>query len=720
MSKFSCFFLSMVFMFSFLTADYPSREFTKPGNSLNQNQIPLYFSENRGEVHQAVKFYTRASGFTLWATSNRLTFDQHLKVSGNKTKRIVYQMSFPGSSIKTGNLHSVTPMKCKQNLIRKKGGRNVHTTITTSRAIQYDNLFSNIDLKVYGKHGKVEYDWVVKPMADPSAIRFRYEGAKSTCIESSGNITIRTEAGKQIHSRPVAYQIIDGKQKSVDVNFRKISSDTYGFKTGAYDRNHALIIDPVVLVYSGYVGGSHIYEYNYGFYSDNNGKLYVTGCTVSGDYPFSNPMDTTIQSGNHDIFISVIDTNQGGSNSLVYSTVLGGDGVDAGYGIYADTSGIIYLSGVSSDGSINNGFPTTNGGHTNGSYDLLFAKIDPNLTGMSQLLIARLYGGTGRDRAKGIAVRNYNEIYISGLTASNSGFPVTSTAYSSTKKGSYDYFLMRLDQYGNIQYCSYIGGSNYGDEDRSYVPLIASTSDSKVYMTAHTRATDFPVKNAYQSTMNGAADGIIALFDTYQSGAASLVCSTYFGGVGWDQINNLYVGSGNTLYITGTTESMPGTGLFPVTTGAYQTTKKGTYDAFIAKMSLNGSQLTNNYCTYFGGTGTETGRAITVNSSGHILLGGATKGNDFPLVNSYQGATYSYYQGFVSLLDISSGGQGLIFSTCIGGSKDDHVKHVNFAPNGRLLTGGVTKSTNYPVSGTPYQSNLEGPLDTFVSLIDPN
>jgi hypothetical protein len=134
-------------------------------------------------------------------------------------------------------------------------------------------------------------------------------------------------------------------------------------------------LDPsgTALVYSTYLGGSQD-EYGHGVAVDSAGNAYVTGTTYSTDFPVVSAFQPANR-GSNDVFVAKL--NPAGS-ALVYSTFLGGSGVDWGYGIAVDSMGNVYVNGYT--GSTD--FPTVNPlqSANGGGYDALVAKISPPAT----------------------------------------------------------------------------------------------------------------------------------------------------------------------------------------------------------------------------------------------------------------------------------------------------------------------------------------------------
>jgi hypothetical protein len=165
------------------------------------------------------------------------------------------------------------------------------------------------------------------------------------------------------------------------------------------------------LVYSTYIGGSNE-DYGYGIAVDGSGNAYVTGYTNSTDYDVtSGAFQTTYGGGSYDVFVTKLNASGSG---LVYSTYIGGSGEDRGYGIAVDGSGNAYVTGKTSSTNYDvtaGAFQTTNGG----SPDVFVTKLDASGSG---LVYSTYIGGNGGDESWGIAVDGSGNAYVTGRTSS--------------------------------------------------------------------------------------------------------------------------------------------------------------------------------------------------------------------------------------------------------------------------------------------------------------
>ena len=309
------------------------------------------------------------------------------------------------------------------------------------------------------------------------------------------------------------------------------------------------------LVYSTYLGGND-YDYGYGIAVDGSGSAYITGFTQSSDFPTLDPYQPDQIS--QDAFVTKLSSD---GNSLVYSTYMGGDSDDLGYGIALDSDGSAYITG----NTYSTNFPTLDPYQTDQTgNDAFVTKLS---SGGNSLGYSTYLGGSDDDRGYGIAVDAGDNAYVTGYTLSTD-FP-TENPYQ-TDQVSYDAFVTKLSSGGNsLVYSTYLGGNDY---DFGYE--IAVDAGGNAYITGSTYSTDFPTLDPYQ-TDQGDRDAFVT---ELSSGGNSLVYSTYLGGNDDDCGYGIAVDAGGNAYITGYTESTD----FP-TLDPYQTDQGG-IDAFITKL----------------------------------------------------------------------------------------------------------------------------------------
>jgi Beta-propeller repeat len=316
------------------------------------------------------------------------------------------------------------------------------------------------------------------------------------------------------------------------------------------------------LVYSTYLGGLDV-DTSLSIAVGRFGNAYVTGSTESTDFPTTGGTAQTTFGGIQDAFVAKL--NETGS-ALIYSTYLGGSGVEAGLSI-ATRFGSAYVTG--STDSLN--FPTTAGAFQpafGGTQDAFVTKL--NETG-SALTFSTYLGGTGGDASQGIAVGRFGNIYVTGL-ASSSNFPTTAGAFQTVRGGLSDAFVTKLNETGSaLIYSTYLGGSS-ADSGQSIVVRFG-----KAYVTGSTTSSNFPTTaDAFQPVRGGLSDAFVTKLN--ETGSA-LVFSTYLGGNDADAGQGIAVGSGG-AYVAGNTSSLN----FPTTTRAFQKTNAGNSDAFVTRI----------------------------------------------------------------------------------------------------------------------------------------
>lgn len=711
--------------------------------------IPLYLIANKGQVNKQAAFYAKTSRFTLWLTKEGLIFDstrtqkpEYRIQNKYKTQKTYYKeianpklqitnenknkngnpLSPPHvvgrdvSSLKFVNANKnpeILPLnetKLKVNVFKGSDPSRWVGNIPTSQAVLYKSLYKNIDLKVYGMEKQIEYDWIVSPGGSPEDIRFEYENVERTHIDKDGHLVITTRFGKLIHKKPVSYQHVHveadhrtapsgtGTETKipVDVTFKKVGKNTYGFKVGDYDEDKILIIDPLILVYSTYLGGNDA-DYCYSLALDGSGYVYVTGVTTSTDFPTSNQYMSDPADDNNDVFVTKIDPTQSGTASLLYSTYLGGSNQDRGEGIAVDSSGYAYVTGH----TISTDFPTLNQYQgAQGGWDSFVTKLDTTQSGTASLLYSTYVGGSDWDYGNDIAVDNSGCAYVTGHTYSTD-FP-TQNQYMTDPETTYmDAFIYKLDttQSGAacLLYSSYLGG---GSNDRGYG--IAADNSGNAYVTGETESTDFPTHNQYQGDQTG-IDVFVGKIDTTQSGTSSLLYSTYIGGYSRDVGHDIAIDDSGYAYVTGTTCS----GDYPVLNQYQAHPGDSYYNAFVTKIDPTQSGAASLlYSTFLGGEKDDAGCGIAVDSSGYVYVTGDTHSTDFPIRKQYQADPGDNdYDAFITKLDTTqSGSAGLLYSTYLGGGEDDKGYGIAVDGSDYVYVSGHTDSIDFPTRN-PYQAD---------------
>src|SRR5207302_1221126 len=254
-----------------------------------------------------------------------------------------------------------------------------------------------------------------------------------------------------------------------------------------------------------------------------------------------------------------------------------------------------------------------------------------------------------------------------------------------------------------LVYSTYFGGSK-NEEGNS----IAVDSAGNIYVTGFTDSINFPLVNASQPAFGGGQqDAFVAKLDP---SGTHVLYSTYIGGNGQDNGTSVAVDSAGNAYITGFTDSSN----FPVR-NPLQATNRGTFNAFVVKLDPAGAVLNS---TLFGGSQSDYGSSIAIDSTGNVYVAGLCTSADIPTVNALQPSQGGgLFDAFVTKLN-SAGGQ-IMYSTLLGGSGVDRAFRIAVDSAGSAYVTGDTDSPNFPVANG-FQPANGGSADAFVSKLNPN
>ena len=190
-----------------------------------------------------------------------------------------------------------------------------------------------------------------------------------------------------------------------------------------------------------------------------------------------------------------------------------------------------------------------------------------------------------------------------------------------------------------------------------------------------------------------------------------LVFASYLGGVGLDEAHGVAAGDDGSAYMTGRTSSSD----FPRTAGCYDNVKNGSYEAFVTKVTADGSALV--YSTYLGSNGSDLGEEIVVDAAGHAYVSGWLGGSGFPTIaGSYDTSYNGFADTFVTKLALS--GNSLVYSTFLGGSNEDRPNGLAICPDGGIVVVGQTLSTNFPTIAGGQDTSHNGNWDAYVTKLN--
>jgi hypothetical protein len=462
--------------------------------------------------------------------------------------------------------------------------------------------------------------------------------------------------------------------------------------------------DRFALAYAGYLGGNTS-DQAFAIAVDANGDAYVAGSTESANLPVVNALQAKLK-GTTDAFVARVRAD---GSSLIYSTYLGGSGLDVATAIALDAAGNAYVTGFTSSGD----FPVTPGvvqKHMNGkAYDAFVAKISPT----GALVYATYLGGTYVDVANAIAVDAAGDAHVAGYTCSFD-FPVHN-AFQPSLKGAppgcfsgQDAFVAKLDADAtSLPYSTFFGGS---DEDEA--TAIALDPAGRIVIAGQSASSDLPVAGGALAPFGGGRDAFVARFEP----GGALGYASDFGGIDDDVATGVAVGKSGDLYVGGYTASAD----LP-TWNAFQPSLLGDEDGFVLRFALTASGASIAYSTYFGGGDADRVQAIAVDADGKAYVTGYTESLDLPTIVPTQAKSGGSRDAFVARFDAVG---TPTYSTYLGGSDDDVGWHLavrnGFLGSGtHLYVAGETLSAGLGTTAA-FGPNAQGASDGFAAGFVPS
>jgi hypothetical protein len=674
-------------------------------NSINKN----FFIENKGQWPSEVKYLAKVGGMNAWITNSGVVYDYY-QVKRNYTQQQLEKLT-PDKKTKfeqdntsiNGHVVKMQLVSANGNAVstpdnRQEGYYNYFLgndeTKWASNVPLYGNvaineIYPKIDVKYYFDGKNIRYDYIVKPGADISKLKMKFEGQESVRINESGELVIKTSLGEVTNGKLYSYQNDKGKEKEVTCTFKQDTDGSINLSVKDYDKTKDLIIDP--LIYSTFIGGS----YDDGASAiavDAQGNAYITGNTNSSNYP-TTPGAYRSGSIGREVLVSKI--NQTGS-TLIYSAFIGGRSDDYGQTIVIDANGNTYITGITDSPD----FPTTPGAYTTASsysYRVFVTKL--NTTGNALVYSALI----GEAMDPSIALDKNCNAYITGFLA-KTNFPTTPGAYKTTGSGI---FITKLNPAGSeLVYSTFID-----ENGQSYSYSIATDAYGNAYITGQSFFSGYPTTpGAYKTAGSG-------IFITKLNPAGSeLVYSTL---IGEGKSNSIAIDTNGNAYITGNTYYSAN---YPTTPGAFQTTfsYRDFYssDVFVTKLNPSGSNLV--YSTFIGGRSADYGNSIAIDNNGNAYIAGNTYSSNFPITpGAYQTNFAGDEDAFVAKL--SSTGSALVYSTFIGGSNFDYGNSIAIDANGNAYIAGNTYSLNFPITPGAFQTihggSDENQCDVFITKL---
>jgi hypothetical protein len=595
------------------------------------------------------------------------------------------------------------------------------TAVPHFERVRYAAVYPGIDLVYYGAGRELEYDFVVAPGASPAAIRFAYEGASSLRIDAGGNLRVGVDGGEIVHRKPVVYQrLANGARAMISGAFR-VARSVVSFDIGKYDTRLPLVIDPV-LTYATYLGGTGDNEEITSIAVDGAGAVYVTGQTLSTNFPVSGGAADVAFNGGFDAFVAKLNPQ---GTALEYATYLGGSDFDHPDAVRIDAAGNAYIAGATSSTN----FPVSAGapqGTLGGNRDAFVAKLNPQGT---TLLYATYIGGTDDEPGNssslaGFAVDSAGNAYVYGTTRSTNfpttaGAPQTARGNANPAQFDEDTFLTKINAAGNaFAFSTYHGGSAI-DQTNEVLSIesrqLRVDDNGNAWIIGTTDSSDLPTTaGAFDTTFGGptggsplSGDAFVTRFDTV---AGTRAYSAFLGGTGGEFGETIAIDAASNAYVSMRTASTN----FPVTAGAFDTSYNGgSSDLAVAKINPAGSALV--YATYLGGSLQEQSTALRVDAAGTVFIGGDTRSTNFPTIAGAADTTHNGgpNDGFIARLNAA--GSALLYSTFVGSGDTDGVwlLEIDSAGGAYGTLGDTLGDAPVTAGGRAYVGNSD---DYFVKL----
>jgi hypothetical protein len=487
---------------------------------------------------------------------------------------------------------------------------------------------------------------------------------------------------------------------------RRLGPRRFGFELLGRDPARPALIDPD-LVWSSFLGGETDQRV-LALHTLPSGRVLAAGATSSFDFPTTpGAFDPSANAGG-DGFVSLLEAD---GSTLVWSTFLGGGGLDEIKTLAVGASGEITVAGETNSPN----FPTTPGAFdttANGFRDGFVAR----LSAAGDALVWSTYlGGSLNERCNAVAVDPAGAATVGGASVSQD-FPTTLGAHSMSLKGGQfvgDGFVTRLDPSGTaLAWSTYIGGAG---ED--FVADLVLEPGGSALFCGVTSSPNFPtVSPAFDIQLSGAVDGFVTRL---AADGKTLVASTFLGGSGSETLTAIARDPGGDAIVVGSTDA----GDFPLSATAVDTTFDGVSEGTVTRLAPDLAALV--FSTYLGGGLADRVEAVVVEAAGSLAVGGATTSADFATTPGAYDRSFNesnpplgFEDAFLTRLDAQ--GTQLGYSTYLGHHDNDEILALATHPSGALVLGGRTSSFHFPttagVLSNFYGFSADG--KGFVALFD--
>ena len=314
----------------------------------------LSFEKNLGQTHESVDFTARGRRYA--ATLHAGSYSLALRTGGggkpprwtlSPLERFarppstpwVISMYLAGANSEAA-AEGLQPLAARSHYLRGKNPSEWLTDVPHYGRVRYQDVYPGIDIEYYGNSGAMEFDFRVRPSADPGRIRMQFGGAVSIEIDAAGDLVLRKGEHELRHRKPAIYQTVLGQRAGVEGRYNLEEDGTVTFRLSDYDSGLDLVIDPLI---HGQVtiGGSGDDQFN-AVAIGPDGTIHVAGTTESTDIPTQNGWNGEYQGGPSDAYVATLRPD----GTLMNATFLGGSGRDQANDIVVDANGVAYIIGT--------------------------------------------------------------------------------------------------------------------------------------------------------------------------------------------------------------------------------------------------------------------------------------------------------------------------------------------------------------------------------------
>lgn len=362
------------------------------------------FEENLGQFPADVHYALRATGAVVLLRSTSV--------------EIGYRGNGSDSEVRMSWAESTTPVAEDQRPGQSNYllGQNAASWVSGARTfnvVRYSQIAVGADLVFRATATGVEYDIELAPGASAADVDMVVDAPAPPSIMADGSLAMEASGLGPHHGAPRSFVETAAGTSPVASRYVVRDGNHLGFEVDGGPSPDRVVVDPVVVDYSTYNGGSGV-ESIYSLKVDSAGTIYSVGISGSANYPTQSPIQGTFGGGVDDV---VVTKYAPGGKSRVYSTYLGGSGDDFGANLALAGDGSVVISGSTKSSN----FPLANALYSslNGSQDGFVAKLTPAGT---SLVFSTFLGGSGVDTADGVALDPSGTVYLSGSTSS-ANFP---------------------------------------------------------------------------------------------------------------------------------------------------------------------------------------------------------------------------------------------------------------------------------------------------------